>query len=297
MRMRAGPRRERRGFGALATVLLAMVTAACSASPGAIVTTAPSNAPTDDSGNLPPASQNGATPGKWQGTITFHAVLDTVKNETSTGGTGVYQSTITTHSTTQADVTDTFTVSGNDPTDMSLGIDSVDLPGLVANHGTTLERYVSDEDKYSALGCHWTDEVGSELSGSWTVDSHGHGSIHFQDDGSYIITIGESGDSATGEEPPTPQLPKRLWETDTIIAGAAKDCPTGLPEQKTTDGPIVEWASSLPGAYDQVQGKLDAANPGSVVDGSISFKVTLPEATVTVTWHLVHGGPITLPHN
>ena len=298
----AGPRQARRGPGTLMTVALAVMIAACSSSPGSAVSnqpsSAPSSAPTDDSGGNPaPGSTSALTPGNWQGTVTYHAVLNTVKDDTSTGGTGVYQSTITTHSVTQADVTDVFTVTGSDPADISLGIIEVKLPGLVANHGTTLERYVSDEDKFNSLGCHWTDEVGSELSGPWSINSHGSGSIHFQDDGWYTITMGESGDPGTGEEPPTPQLPKRLWEHDTVIAGGANDCPTPLPDQQTTDGPVVEWASSIVGAYDQIQGKMDPGSPGSVVDGSISFKETLPEATLTVSWHLVHDGPITLPHN
>jgi hypothetical protein len=301
MAIGAGPRQARRGPGTLMTAALAVMIAACSSSPGSAVsnqpTSAPSGAPSDDSGGDPLGSTSGLTPGNWSGTITFHALLNTVKDDTSTGGTGAFQSTTTTHSVTQADATDVFTISAKDPADMSFGIDEVDLPALVANHGTTLERYVSDEDKFNALGCHWTDEVGSELSGPWTIDSHGHGSIHFQADGSYIITMGESGDPGTGEEPPTPQLPKRLWEHDTVIAGGANDCPTTLPDQQTTDGPVVEWASSIIGAYDQIQGKMDPGSPGSVVDGTISFKETLPEATLTVTWHLVHDGPITLPHN
>jgi hypothetical protein len=129
------------------------------------------------------------------------------------------------------------------------------------------------------------------------LDSHGGGSIRFQDDGSYIIDMGESGDPATGEEPPTPQLPKRLWETDTIIDGAAKDCPTSPGDVMTTDAPVILWASGILGSYDQIKGTLDVGGPGSVVDGSASFNETSPQATLTVTWHLVHDGPITLPHN
>ncbi len=298
----AGPRQARRGPGVLTTVVLALVIAACSSSPGSVVSSqpssAPSSAPSDDSGGNPaPVSTSGIAPGKWQGTIRFHAVLNTVKDDTSTSGQGVFQETTTTHDTTQADATDEFTVTGSDPADISYGISEVQLTGPVANHGTTLERHVGDSDKSNALGCHWTDEVGTEVSGSWTGNGYGSGSIRFQDDGSYTIQMGAGGDPVTGAEPPTPALPKRLWETNTIIAGAAADCPGPGTVQMTTDGPIVQWASSITGAYDQIQGKLGVASPGAVVDGSASFKETLPDATLTVTWHLVHDSPITLPHN
>jgi hypothetical protein len=298
----SGPQRSRHDRRAIATILLAIGLTACSASPGAVGSAAPagsevavdSSAPSEDPGDNPPAT-NAAVPGGWTGTITFHAVLDTVKNDTSTSGQGVYQETQTTHDTTQADVTDTFTVTGKDPDDLSLGIGSVDLSGSVANSGTTLERYVIVSDKYNALGCHWTEETGTEVSGSWSGNATGPGSISFSADGSYRIEIGAGGDPVTGESPPTPELPKRLWDTNTIIAGAATDCPGPGLDEKATEGPIVQWASSILGAYDTVDGKLDTANPGSVVDGSKTFDITLPDAKLTVSWHLAHDGPITLP--
>lgn len=44
-----------------------------------------------------------------------------------------------------------------------------------------------------------------------------------------------------------------------------------------------------------LEGTLNPANPGSVLDGTASAE-TSPEGTVTATWHLVHDGPIALPH-
>jgi hypothetical protein len=286
-------RRGSRGTWAIATALLLIGVAACGGSAGSVS----SSGSAGDPGNgEPTASTAGAVPGAWQGTITFHAVLDTVKDDTSTSGQGTYQETTTTHDVTQADVTDAFTVTGHDPDDLTYGIDSVDLTGSVANSGTTLERYVFDTDKYNALGCHWTDETGTEVKGSWTHDATGQGSISFSNDGSYHINIGAGGDPVTGETPQSPQLPKRLWETNTIIAGGANDCPGPGIDETATEGPVVEWASSILGAYDFIDGKTDPAAPGSVVDGSKTFAITLPEATLTVTWHLVHDGPIVLPH-
>lgn len=291
---RIGPRPGPRGPWALAMSVLVAGVAACSASPGPVGSSGPTDEPAD---TQPAASTGGAVPGGWQGTITFHAVLDTVKDDTSTSGQGVYAETQTTHDVTQADVTDTFTVTGHDPADLTYGVSSVDLTGPVANQGTTLERYVIVTDKHNALGCHWTDETGTEVKGSWSGNSTGPGSISFSDDGSYRIRISVGGDPTTGEAPPSAALPKRLWETNTIIEGAPKDCPGPGTEVTATEGPVVEWASSILGAYDSIKGTLDRANPGSVLDGSATFTETLPAAKLTVTWHLVHEGPIAPPHS
>lgn len=269
-------------------------------------------APGGPSGPVPP---QGATPaptpatvvvaGGWSGTITFHGVIDDVADTTSESGDpgSLYHETTTTHDETRVDVTDAFTVSGDDPEDITYGIDSFDLAGSVANNGTTLERYVSMSDKCNALGCHFTDEVGSEVR-PWTHAANATGGIRFSEDGSYTITMYTSGDPQTDETPETPQLPKRLWEAYTILEGAAADCPGPGSEVTTTEGPVVEWASSFigevdvnSGLYSSIEGQLDAANPGSVVDGSVTFEFSLPKMKLTVTWHLVHDGPIVLPHS
>ena len=279
---------------AIAAAVLVLGLAACGGSSGAADTGAPTDPPADDRST---ASAGAAVAGAWQGTITFHAVLDTVKDDSSTSGQGAFEETTVTHDVTQADVTDTFTVSGQDPDDMTLGVAQVDLGGSVANSGTSLERYIFDTDKTNSLGCHYTHETGTETKGSWSHDANGTGSISFNADGSYHLTIYAGGDPVTGEMPPSPQLPKRLWETNTIIDGAARDCPSPGGDVTDTAGPIVEWASSILGAYDFIDGTLDAANPGSVVDGSKTFDITLPDAKLTVTWHLVHDGAIVLPHD
>lgn len=288
-----GPRRGPRRPLALAMTVLVVGSAACSASPGPIGSSVPAS---ESGGAQPTAATSGAAPGAWQGTITFHAVLNTVKDDTSASGEGVYAEATTTHDVTQADVTDAFQVSGHDPADVTYGVGSVDLTGPVTNQGSTLERYVFLTDKHNALGCHWTDETGTEVSGSWSGNSNGAGSITFSDDGSYRIKIDVGGDPATGAAPPSPNLPKRLWQKNTILEGAAKDCPGPGTEQAATEGPIVEWASSILGSYDSIEGKLDPANAGSIVDGSVAFDETSPKAKLTVTWHLVHEGTIALPH-
>ncbi len=289
---------------ALVSVVVGLSLAACTGAPGGPVGSNEPSAGAPTATPLP-AATTPIVAGGWSGTITFHAVLDHVKDETSTSGDpgSVYYETSLSHDETRADVTDTFTVTGDDPQDLEFGISSVELSGPVANEGTTLERYVITSDKHNALGCHFTEEVGSEVSGDWSHDTNGTGGIRFNDDGSYTITMSASGDPQTGEMPDTPQLPKRLWDTFTILEGAAADCPGQGPEVTTTEGPVVEWASSFigetdvtSGQYSSIEGQLNASNPGSVVEGSSTFTFALPKMTLTVTWHLVHDGPIVLPH-
>ena len=293
MGMRIGVRRTAHRSWAVGSVVLLLVVAACGGSAGSADSGEPGNGPADTDA----ASYGAAVPGGWSGTITFHAVMDQSKDDTSTSGEGTYQETLVTHSVTQADVTDSFTVTGNDPDDIEFGIHSVDLSGSVANSGTSLERYTFVSDKHNALGCHWTNETGGETKGSWSHDATSGGSISFNDDGSYYIRINAGSDPVTGETLQSPELPKRLWDKNTILEGAAADCPGPGPELTTTGGPAIEWASSILGAYDSIDGTMDASAPGAVVDGSKTFKIDLPEATLTVTWHLVHDGPITLPHS
>jgi hypothetical protein len=252
-----------------------------------------------------PSPTSNALGSGWTGTVTFKGVIDVSKEKTDTSGNpgSVYYAPTTTKDVTQTDATDEFTVTGKDPEDITYGIQRVDLGGSAANHGTTLERYLITSDRHNALSCHFTDETGSETVGSWTGNLNGVGEISFSEDGSYHITMSAGGDPKTGERPPSPQLPHRIWEKVTILAGAARDCPGPGYESKTTEGPIVEWASSflgttdVNGIYSSIHGKLNPTNPGSVVDGTATFKLSLPEMQLTISWHLVHDGPITLPHS
>lgn len=253
------------------------------ASPAAGLATAPAETPGDSTAT---------TAGAWHGTVSFRAVANIVKD-----GPSPDDPKMTIHEETRADVTDVFTVGGPDPDDIAdFGTSLVDFTGSVANHGTTVERYVYTSDKVNALGCHYTYEVGTDVTGSWSQDAAAAGKIRFVEDGSYTIDMVAGGDPVTGESVPTPQLPKKLWETVTILSGAARDCPVGLGPQTATEGPVILWASSLQGAYTTIGGKFTATGAGAVVDGSFTFKSDVAEATVTVTWHLVHDGPIVLPH-
>jgi hypothetical protein len=137
------------------------------------------------------------------------------------------------------------------------------------------------------------------VKGAWTGTGRTVGTLHFNDDGSYSIDIRPDITLASGYEPDGPQLPYRNWET---ISDLTAGCVGNGYDTTTTQGPIVWWVASFLGEvdvnniYSNIEGQLNAASPGSVVDGSIIWKLKLPEMTMTITWHLVHSGPIVLPH-
>lgn len=272
---------------AFATTLFVLTISACGASTGPVGTGGPSG---DSATNPPPASTNGAVPGGWQGTITVQMVESVDETQTTESGDpgSLYHTRITAHDFVENDITDEFTVSGRDRDDVEYGVVEVDLTGLATNRGDTLQRHVSVEDKRNALGCHFLEEIGSKIDGSWTLGGDAHGEIRFSDDGTYRITIG-GGDY--GEDP----LPRLGWQTYTILEGAARDCPPPGRSEVTGFGQYGQWAYRYIGEND-IEGSLDAANPGSVVQGSLTFDIDSPKATITVTWHLVHEGPINLPH-
>lgn len=234
-------------------------------------------------------------PGGWTGTITIRAVMEDSSDETSSSGEGVYATTTRDQSETHLDTSDTFTVNGHDPDDPEFGVAEVDLTGQADNSGTTLERTTITSDEHNALGCHFTDEVGTEVKGPWTQSGVANVTVRFNDDGSYYISLSAGGDPVTGEMQDL-KLPKRLWETYTILEGAAQDCPPpGTSEVQDTEGPIISWASGQADT-NELTGSLSPSNPGSVLDGSASYETTLPDAKVTASWHLVHEGTILLPN-
>lgn len=206
-----------------------------------------------------------------------------------------YQTWVTTE-VTQLDATDTFTIAAVDEYDPTYGIRPVDLGGTATNSGTTLQRYVTVWDKGNS-GCTWKEEDGSETTGSWSGSGSSVGEMHFSEDGSYSIRIyaDASGDGA--------ELPHHDWLKYSDISANCEvnEAPYDLPSMQ---GPIIEWVSShleeadVNCVYAILEGELNPSNPGSVVDGTSMREMRFPEGfTMTISWHLVHDGPIVLPHS
>lgn len=287
------------GRAAFAMILVAASIGACSAAPGS---SGPGTSSPTQTAAPAPAFSGGFVPGGWSGTLSFHAVSASDTTDTSHSGDpgSVYATATTTHDVYQGDADDAFTVTGTDDAESAVyGIGSVDLKGPASSHGTSHEQHSSITDKYNSLGCHYTDEIASETAGSWSMDGTGGGSINFQDDGSYTLTMSFSPADPEGDGYETPQLPRRQWETFTILEGAARDCPApGTGNVNDTYGPVTSFASSYHGSSD-IGGSIDPLNPGSVIEGTQSFQVPdyFPPTTLTVSWHLVHDGPIDVTYN
>ena len=294
-----------RGFGVLAATVAMLTMTACSG-----VTTGPGATPaptvaraTFDSLVFQTGNPN-AQPGRWTGTITLHGVINVDKTEDGHSDLppeNIYYETWTTTEVTQLDATDTFTITAADDPDVTYGIHAVDLTGTAANSGTTLERYLMLTNKRNS-GCTWKEENGEETSGSWSGAGDSLGKLRFSEDGEYSIEIRADTSGPNGESAPEPELPHHTWLKYSDISANCEvnEAPFDLQEPR---GPIVQWVSSslgqadVKGEYSRIEGKLNASNPGSVVDGTTTWELSYPEGfTMTITWHLVHDSPIVLPH-
>ncbi len=203
-------------------------------------------------------------------------MTDSDTTETSNSGEpgGVYFTTTTLHDVYQGNSGDEFTVTGTDDAESAVyGIGSVVLKGPASSQGTSHEQHSAITDKHNSLGCHYTQEIASETAGPWSMNGTGSGSISFQDDGSYTITMSFSPADPEGDGYESPKLPRRQWQTFTILEGAANDCPApGTGDVNDTYGPVLEFASSFHGSTD-IGGSIDPANPGSVIEGTQTFEV------------------------
>ena len=228
--------------------------------------------------------------GHWTGTITLRGVISVDKTEpghSDLDPSNTYYETWVKNDLTQTDVTDTFTITGVDH-EATYGLVEADLGGSAANAGSTDERDVTTYDK-SNSGCTWTEEDGTETKGSWTGSGKAAGTLHFSNDGSYWIEIHPDITLPTGYEPDGPQLPYRNWQTDTNLSAG---CEGQGYDTTTTQGPVIWWVSSWLGSPDvngnqsEISGHLNAASPGSVVDGTVTWKLKEQALTMTITWHL-----------
>jgi hypothetical protein len=238
--------------------------------------------------------------GSWTGTITLHGVInqDATKDISSGDPGSIYYQSGTSHDTTQTDVTDTYSVTGRDPEDVSYGIDGFDFSGTAKNSGTTLERYVQNWNSQNS-GCTYKEEVGTQVSGSWNSTGTANGSLTLSDDGQYSIEVSAGSADPNGEEV-TPELPHRVWDTFSDISAGCVAKSGG--DVTDTQGPLVWWVSSFLGEsdvndkYSSISGQLGAA-PGTTIDGSATWMLKAPALKMDITWHLVHDSPIVLPHS
>ncbi len=234
-------------------------------------------------------------PGRWTGTITLHAVIDS--HETEQGSSGdpgsTYYDTFVRDDVVQETVTDVLTIEASDPDDISYGIGRVRLEGFGALEGSTLQRAVTTWQKQNS-GCTWTEELRIETEGSWSGSGAVAGELLFSEDGTYVLDV----------YPDWGEPPVMSQRTTNTISDLSADCEGEGYQHDMPGGPWFASASELLGRSDvdlarpQLTGRLDASDPGSVVAGSGAWEMYPPPdgTTLTAEWQLVHDGPIVLPH-
>lgn len=271
----------------LAIAISALVlTGACSSLSSLPIASGPEA--TDDELPTEPA---GSTParGSWSGTVTvrlvghFHDELAGM----------VYDRT--------GEVTDSYTLQGQDPPALEGGTDDVELEGSLENVGTQDEFNVNDFDDDNATGCKWHTHEEWTIAGSWNRSTSADGEIEFRDDGTYVLSVSVGDAPGTGFLPESPLLPKRYTAQHTIQSRAQfSQCPsTELFVQDTEDPAYWEWATygistdsfaDFPRQAERIGGT--GMPSSSVLDGSADLTLYMPDAedvgTVTVTWHLAH---------
>lgn len=286
---------RRRELGAITAAFTIALAGACSGG-GLTIQPGPTEAPLVYPRDTP---YNGPAPGTWTGTITFTGSVSYDKTEpghSDLDPNNTYYELWVDTETTQESATDTFTVTATDDDDLTYGIRSIELDGSVANSGNTQQRSVRLTDKRNS-GCTWKQEDGSETSGSWSGSGDATVLLNFQEDGAYDLHVRTSPNGYA-------EVPGHDWLKYSDISA---DCEVNYPEfdDPSSGSPLVDWVSTEVDTEQTVgnlskvlEGQLNASSPGTVIDGTKSWEFQFPEGyEVTVTWHLVHSTPITLPHS
>jgi hypothetical protein len=246
---------------------------------------------------------HGPAGGSWTGTITLRAIIDV--NEEKDGDNDLdpnsaYYATYHKTRTNQLDVTDTFTVSADDPESVEYGISGVTLDGPAANTGSTDVSEVYLWDKQNS-GCTWKEHSGHEMSGSWNGSGKVDGSLEFQEDGSYTVFL------SVTDASDAPTLQMHSWLENSDISA---NCEEVEPGYDTTEeaGPQFVWTTDRYGDTTTDGGSVviegTVGQNSTVVEGSKTWEIgssfpglEVDPINVTATWHLEHSGPITLPHD
>jgi hypothetical protein len=222
------------------------------------------------------------TPGTWHGTITVNTELQ--ESFSSSGriyDPGTRITTLSTHSErTSIDVYDRYFVGGDD--DPS-GMGYAALDGRVYTSGAgTHEEGTSLIDDWSYT-CGKFDKVESEHSaGGWHFDGDGSVSIGLYPDGMYTLDIYSRAEPS--EEIVLPGEHTTEW------SASEAGCPAGTDDWNAAMYPFTSASVYL----SRIEGQVDPDDPGNALRGQDSF-TNFDGSVTTVTWNLVHDGPIRLP--
>lgn len=217
-------------------------------------------------------------PGTWKGTIIAATESSQSGSSTITEGTATY----TRDWHTSIWVRDVIYVGGPDD---AYGSGFVLLDGRQYTSGNGTDGYAEAGTNVPG-GCLHDVVEQAESGGTWGFDGQAGVNIILYSDGRYTIAW----DTA---QPPEDIVLSGQTVTQVSILEPSPHCidiGTG-----TEDRPY--WPSPLTGSAGQttVEGRIDPNNPGTVLSGSHTFISEYDLSTTTVTWNIVHEGPIRLP--
>jgi hypothetical protein len=232
-------------------------------------------------------------------------------NKTKDGDNGqdpnsTYYETYTETRTNQTHVSDSYTVTAEDPSSLAYGISGVEFEGTAEVTGSSDQNTVRITNAQNS-GCTWKETKHDEANGSWNDTGEPLGSLEFDEDGSYRVYFDVS---PSGEEYPT--VDTHSWlEYSNISANCEVN---EEPYDVTMEGtPPFGWVSELlgrkatDGSYVEIAGTIPPN--ATTVSGTKSWEIgaQMPEfqpedseidpIDVTITWNFEHTGPITLPHD
>jgi len=296
----------RRGIGGAVVGLSLLLVGGCS-SGGVVIQPVPTPRPVD---NVPVATpRTGQSAGSWTGTITMEGTIDVNKSTEGDNGqdpNSTYYDTYTKTRTNQTHVSDSYTLTADDPESLEYGISGVTFGGDADVTGSSDQNTVQIWDMGNS-GCTWTETNHDEANGSWSESGEPEGSLEFEEDGSYRVFLRVS---PSGAE--YPSVDTHSWQE---ISDISANCEaTDEPYDVTMEGsPPFGWVNELlgkkatDGSYVEIAGTV--ANGSTTVSGSKSWEVgaQFPELqpedseidpiNVTINWNFQHTGPITLPHD
>ena len=222
-----------------------------------------------------------ATPGSWHGTVAANTEIQDSSSSTVNEHLGApWGTTVHTHSSrTSVDVTDRFYLGG---TDDEAGMGFVSLNGRQYTNGAaTDETHSTSTNRWSPSGCNYNLTEDAVSGGGWHYDTEATGSISLYSDGHYTISFysraPEEQLSVPGEHV---KVVSPLNDCEDIGSG-------------TDDWPYFPSATGT-SATSMVEGQLDPQNPGNVLRGQTTI-TNYDLSTTTITWNIVHDGPIRLP--
>ncbi|HEY6608875.1 MAG TPA: hypothetical protein VI277_06735 [Candidatus Limnocylindria bacterium] len=223
-----------------------------------------------------------AVPGEWRGTITANTeVQESIESTVSTTDDYFGITTVTTRSTrTSIDVTDRFFVGGTeDPPGM----------GFVSLSGRQYTQGAGTKEEGSATVNAWNNTCGEydsvvtvQAGGGWSFEEDTTASISLYPDGTYQINWSASG-----------------WDRDVVLPGESAsqwtesraECPAG---SDTSNAPMYPYPLIGSGQTTMIEDQLDPENPGNVLRGQVT--ITNDDlSTTTISWNIVHEGPIPFP--